>query len=309
MLRWCFMFLLAAMARRYNIGIVAYAMMPTHLHIIVNPGEDPDRPFDLPEFKKQLHANWAKIVNAYWDESGHVMCRDSVGDCIRIVDDVSELQQLSYVELNGVAAGMGRRPEDMKGAFSQRRWLTHPKVVSRPPFWFQERTWADTETLQLCVPKLHQQRGIDRETFREISQKRLLKDLKKIRRRVKKSGKRVRTLRELERLKPVPKHDKSAADHSQAHLVGQDTTLKADEYHKLEAFWAWHDDSLRRAREGEEDVVFPPGTYKAAKKYGAKVASVEYYSAKVRRRDEGRLEEKYELRIANNAARSPVKTE
>jgi hypothetical protein len=303
LIRWCFQFLLAALANRYNIGIVAYAMMPTHLHIIVNIGQDPNRPHDLPEFKKQLHANLAKIVNAYWGRSGHVMCADSVGDCIRIVDDVTELQQLSYVECNGVAAGMGRRPEDLKGAISQRRWLTVPQKIARPPFYFQERTWADEETLQLCVPKLFEQMGYDRESFQKVSQERLNRDLRRVRKRIKKSGKQVRTLKEIEEQTLVEKTEKSSADHSRAHLVGSDNAVKAEEFHRLESFLSWHDDALRRAKAGEEDVVFPPGTYKAAKKYGCRVADMEYYCSSVRRRDEGRLEEKYDAKVTNDHKR------
>jgi hypothetical protein len=303
------MYLLAAMSRRYNIGIVAYAMMPNHIHIIVNPGLDPSRPFDLPEFKKQLLANFSKIVNKIWDRNGHVMCRDSTGDCIRIVDDPAELQQISYVECNGVAKGYGRRPEDLDGAVSMRRWLTNPIAVSRPQIYFQEQKWADQEVLRLCVPKLHAGRGHNAATFQKLSQERLLKDLRRVRRVVKKAGKPVLRLRDLESRIPVHKNESSAADHSCAHIVGQDKARKAAEYHNLRAFWAWHADALRRLKEGEEDVLFPPGTYKAVQKYGARVASHEYFRAKLRRRDRPRANNPFELGRAKKSRRSVTQLE
>jgi hypothetical protein len=153
---------------------------------------------------------------------------------------------------------------------------------------------------------LFAQRGVTAEEFERITQKRLLRDLRRVRKAVKKSGKTVRKLRDLERQKPTEKVESSAADHSCALMVGQDATEKAEEYHRLEAFWAWHADALRRARAGEEDVVFPPGTYKAAKKYGCKVAEMRYFGAPVRRRDRGQLPEKYSRRLENEASRVSV---
>jgi hypothetical protein len=304
LIRQAFMFILATAARRYNIGIVAYAMMPTHLHIIVNPGEDPTRDFDLPGFKQFLNSNLARFVNYYWGgRKGHVFCRDSVGDSIRIVDAPTEAQQIIYAELNPIVEGMGHRPEALDGVTSLRKWLTLPKVVKRPPVFFQERSWREEETLRLCVPKLYQKLGYSPAEFQKLTQDRLNREIKKVHKRLKKQGKRIKSLRELEKAKPSFTPGHSSADHSRAWMVGQDREEKAKEYHNLEAFWAWHEDSLERAKAGEEDVVFPPGTYRAAKKYGCRVASKEYFEAKVRRRDRSQLNDKYERKLRCDEAR------
>ncbi len=302
LIRAAFMFILATAARRYNIGIVAYAMMPTHIHIVVRPQLDPTKPYDLVEFRKFVRSNMALFVNSYWDLKGARFCRDSVGDSIKILDEASELDQLLYVELNGVSAGLGRRPEELDGAISQRKWLTKAREIERPEFWFQKRTWNETESLQLCVPKLlsHQYSPTE---FEKWSMDLLEQRLRRVRKERRKAGLQSKTLFELERITPdfsQPEH--SSADHSRAQMVGEDKLEKAREFHNIRAFVRWHADALQRQRDGEENVVFPPGTYKAAR-YGARVAEPNRFVAPIRRRDECELGRLYERQIQNDHQR------
>ncbi len=305
MIRWAFMFILATAARRYNIGIVAYALMPTHIHIVVKPQEDPTKDFDLVEFRKFVRSNLAKFVNAHWDgRRGSIFCGDSVGDSIKILDCESELDQLLYTETNGVSAGLGKRPEDLKGAISLRKWVTEPQTIERPPFWFQERTWEAEETLQLSVPKHFEEMGVTREEFQEVSTNGLELRLRRIRKERKKQGLGYKSLQFLESLRPTLAYGHSSADHSRALMVGESKAAKCQEYHDARAWWSWHADALKRQKAGEENVVFPPGTYKAAKKYGAKVADAKYYKAPTRRRDRHRpVEERYERQLKNDEGR------
>ncbi len=299
------MFILATACRRYNIGVVGYAMMPTHIHIIVRLQLDKSRDYDLVEFRKFVRSNLALYVNWYWDLKGSRFCRDSIGDSIKILDAESEAAQLLYVELNGVSAGLGRRPEELDGAISQRRWLTDPKVIERPSGWFQTRTWNDEEELRLCVPELLESEFTPAE-FRKWSSNKLDQALRRLHRTRKQAGLGYRTLRELELETPCFEAiQHSSADHSRAHLVGEDPAQKAVEFHNLRAFVRWHGRSLERARRGEQGVVFPPGTYLAAKKYGAKVAEPSAYQAPVRRRDEGTLEAKYRSQVIRSAELTP----
>lgn len=293
LVRQAFMFILATAARRYNIGIVAYAMMPNHIHIIVRPQPDPDRPFDLVEFRKFVRSNMALFVNAHWDLKGSRFCPDSVGDSIKILDEESEIDQLLYVETNGVNAGFGRRPEEFDGAFSQRRWLTSPITVDRPSFWFQKRTWNASEELKLCVPTL-QSSAMSAREFEKESTERLNQRLRVIHKARKKEGLGYRTLREVEAEMPdFEERRGSTADHSRAVMVGTNVAQKAREFHNLRAWRIWYARALQRLRDGETNVVFPPGTYKLAREAGVSVANSGQYTAKVRRRDQSSLELRY----------------
>ncbi len=302
-----FMFLLAAASRIYNIGIVAYALMPNHLHIFVRPQLDPDKPYDLVEFKRYVNSNFARFLNAYWDdrEGGSVFCQDSIGDSIKVLDAESEIKTLTYAELNGVSAGIGKTPACGNGAFSLRKWLTEPVEVSRPDIYFQPRTWEETETLQLCVPKCFEERGHDLESFRELSENRLRADMKRVHKRRKKQGLSSRPISEFaQQIPDFTVYKRSAADHGRAWMMGECRIAKAREYHDLRAFHAWHEDSFQRKKSGEEGVVFPPGTYKAVRRYGAAVASKARYRAPVRRRDECRgLEVVHERSIQHDERR------
>lgn len=304
--REAFMFILATMARRYNIGIVAYAMMPNHIHILVRLQVDPTREYDLVEFKKQVRSNFALFLNAHWDDrKGAVFCRDSIGQSIKVLDADSELDQLTYIETNGVSAGLGRRPEELDGAISQRRWLTAPRIVKRPDFWFRPQKWRDEEELKLVVPTLFHEQGVGPEEFQELSTNALELRIRRVRKRRAKQGMHTTSLAELEQRRPLREAGRSVASHSRALMVGKSRVEKAREYHNLSSWWSWYESARSRARRGEEGVVFPPGTYRAAKKYGAKVASNRYFRAPVRRRDAsaGGLERKYETLIENDELR------
>lgn len=280
-------------------------MMPTHIHIVVRAGVDPTRDFDLVEFRKFTRSNLALFLNAYWDGSGGIFCRDSVGDSIKILDCESELDQLLYVECNGAEAGLGKRPEDLKGAISQRAWLTEPVSVKRPEIWFQKRTWGDEVELKLCVPSEFAKRGTTAKEFQKLSSDALDLRLRRIRKRRQKEGKESVSLDILEIQDLSRDEESSVADHSRALMVGTNKRAKALEYHNYKGWWAWHRAALSRLQRGEKNVVFPPGTYMAAKKYGARVASGGRYRAPIRRRDEaeGVLEKRYARQLKSDSRR------
>jgi hypothetical protein len=283
-----FMFIVATASRRFNVGIVAYALMPNHIHIIIRPFLDPDRPSDPVEFRKFLRSNFARCINAYWrslgfDTCGSVMCRDSTGNTIQILDAETELANILYVEMNGMRAGLETRPEFLKGAMSMRRWLTTPVMVTRPLFWFQSRSWEEQEVLQLCLPP---KVAATRETvdqFQARSQRALNRAIQREHGRRRTAGLKSRRLSALQQQMPTMRPGRSAADYSETLVTGNDPEVVAQELHNIRAFRVWHADARRRTCEGEEDVLFPPGTYQAVVRYGVRVADEDYWEATVKR--------------------------
>ena len=297
-----FMFIIATASRRYNVGIVAYALMPNHIHLIIRPFFDPDKPSDPVLFRRFVRSNFGRFINFFWqqrglDTRGAVFCYDSTGDSIMIIDAESEIDQIRYVELNGVRAGLETRPEYLKGAISQRRWLTNPPTVERPKVWFQRRSWEESEVLRLCVPPKAEEKGHDARSFQEKSQEIINQSIRKEHARRKSAGLGFRRLSDIAKDVPAMEFGHSEADYSRAVLVGADKQLKALEFHNLRAWNSWYDDAKRRLKAGETNVVFPPGTYQLAALHGVQVADESYFRAPIRRRDAGNLGQLYRRQL------------
>lgn len=269
-----FCFILASLARRYRVGIVAYAMMCTHIHVIVVDLGSEGEPSDVPRFRSVLRSTFAQFVKLYWQrDNGRIFCPDSVGSSIKILDFSSIEEAIAYVETNPMEAGMERTPAAMKGAVSLRKWLLSPITIERPDVYFQKRTWADSEQLQLVVPPIALEAGHTVQSFYEASNQAVEHAVRRIQRARKRKKLKSRPLHVLRRLTPDCGRGRSSADHSEALLSCNDPVRAAMEYARIRAFRAAHSRALHQLLEGNRDVEFPPGTYLAARVYGVNVKS------------------------------------
>lgn len=272
LIRHAFCFILASLAKRYRVGIVSYALMCSHIHLLVVDLGEEGKPSDLPRFRSVLRSTFAQFIRWYWErECGCIFCPDSVGKSIKIVDLNSIEEVIAYIETNPMAAGMEKSPKMMKCAVSQREWLLEPFEVERPSVYFQKRTWGERATLRLVVPPEAVKQGHTPESFYELTSNVLQKAVKKLQRERKRAGKRARPLHVIERLRPEDGGGKSSADHSEVLVCCQDPVRRALELDKIRAFRNEHKRAMRDLRDGVDDVVFPPGTYKAARHYGVRV--------------------------------------
>lgn len=271
LMRNAFCFLIASLARRYNVGIVAFAMMCNHIHLLIVDLGNPDAPSDVPRFRSVFRSTFAQFVKWHWKrENGRIFCPDSVGDSINVIDFDSVEDAIAYIETNPISAGMEKSPEKMDGAVSQRKWLLTPHRVYRPEGFFQKRTWADYEDLSLVVPPIAKVHGFTKETFYEASSSALEKRMKEVLKERKRKGLKARPLRVLERLRPENGKGRSVADHTEAPIACSDPYMAAMAFERLRRFRRAHRIAMRRLREGHEDVVFPAGTYLASRVYGVR---------------------------------------
>lgn len=272
LIRHAFTFIVAALAERYRVGIVAYAMMCTHIHILIVDLGDPDQPSDVPRFRSVLRSTFAQFIKWYWGrENGRIFCPDSIGKSISVLDFDSIEKAIAYIESNPMEAGMEKSPEQMKGAVSLRKWLLEPLVVSRPDVYFQKRTWVETAELKLVVPPEAEKMGHTPESFYKTTKSALDDRLASIAKTRRKEKKKARPLHVLERLRPEHGTRRVGADHTEVLLNCADPIRAAIEFQRIRSFRAQHARALQRRRDGEVDVLFPPGTYKAARVYGVKV--------------------------------------
>lgn len=267
-----FQFILATGLRRYRVGLVAYAMMGSHIHILVVDLGDAHSPSDIPGFRKFVRSTFAQFIKWYWErDNGRIFCPDSTGCSVNVLDFASMEEAIAYIETNPMSAGLEKSPERMQGAVSLRKWLIAPKTVVRPSVYFQRRSWRDSEELALCVPPGARAIGHDEASFYQVTKAAVDRRVKQIARERKRAGLKFRPLYLIRRLRPEAGKTKSAADHSEALLATKDPYLAALEFNRVRIFRAQHRRALKRLREGEADVVFPAGTYAAAKRYGVKV--------------------------------------
>lgn len=267
-----FQFILATGARRYGVGIVAYAMMCSHIHLLVVDMRDQGVESDVPGFRRFVRSTFAQFVKHYWGrERGKIFCPDSIGSSIKLLDFSSIEEAIAYIETNPMEAGMERSPELMKGAVSLREWLYQPQIIERPETFFQCRTWEDEEVLELVVPPCVAQSGHTVDSFYDVTRNAVQARLKAIMHHRKRAGLKARPLWALRRLRPEHGRGKSSADHSEALLACKDPVRAAIEFGRIRSFRRHHALALKRLRGGDRDAVFPPGTYLAAKRYGVKV--------------------------------------
>lgn len=268
-----FQFILATAARRYNVGIVAYALMCSHIHLLVVDLGEAGQTSDVPGFRRFVRSTFGQFVRWYWNrEIGRIFCPDSVGKSINVLDFQSVEEAIVYIETNPTAAGMEKTPELMKGAVSLRKWLVQPKYVERPPVYFQRRTWEESERLELVVPPTARAKGFTSATFYERTKRAVDARVKSIDKMRRKEGRRAKPLHVIRRLRPEDGKGKSAGDHKEILVACKDPIRSSAEFSKIRAFRRAHALALHRLRNGDRDVVFPPGTYLAAKRYGVRVA-------------------------------------
>lgn len=93
------------MAVEAGVGVLAYCLMPNHVHAVVVP----DFADSLARFFGCLHKTYAQITNQRYDWSGHLWQNrfHSV-----VLDEHHALAALRYVEQNPVRAGLAHSPAE-----------------------------------------------------------------------------------------------------------------------------------------------------------------------------------------------------
>lgn len=90
---------------RVDISILAYCLMPNHVHVIVVPGKEDS----LGKLFGWAHGRYAQKINKKMQWFGHLWQARFYST---MMDDAHTLAAMRYVELNPVRAGLCKRPED-----------------------------------------------------------------------------------------------------------------------------------------------------------------------------------------------------
>ena len=134
--RWRFLGILGDVTREIGWRCLAFCLLDTHYHLVVQEGEVP-----LWGAMRLLNGRYANHFNKRHGRRGHLFegrYRDTP-----IADDAHLLSTLRYVALNPVAAGVCSRAEDW-------RWSSYGGLVGATRGWsFVSTAW----TLSLFAPQ------------------------------------------------------------------------------------------------------------------------------------------------------------
>ena len=127
-------------AEAAGVDLLAYCLMPNHIHLIASPQEADG----LQRLLRPLHARYAQHINRRFDWSGHLWQGRFFSATL---DEPYFWSAVRYVERNPVRAGMTRRAEDYRWSSAQAHCgLRRDSILSTRPRWgvliAEMRDWA-----------------------------------------------------------------------------------------------------------------------------------------------------------------------
>ena len=122
---------LAEWKTAYACKVYAYCLMTNHVHLIIDPGEQPER---LGQLMKRVAGRQTRYVNRLEGRSGTLW--EGRYKSSPIENDAYLLACCRYVELNPVAAGICAAPEDYPwSSCSARLGGLRPEWLDLDPAW------------------------------------------------------------------------------------------------------------------------------------------------------------------------------
>lgn len=120
----------------HSIDVLAYCLMPNHVHAVVIPRHDNS----LASFFGKLHQRYAKYANCRYDWSGHLWQNRFYSV---VMDERHTLTALRYVERNPVRSGLVDFPEDWQWSSARGNLgLTEDPLIPNRPALKIVSDWA-----------------------------------------------------------------------------------------------------------------------------------------------------------------------
>lgn len=131
--------LLEQMRKQFDIEVLEFCPMSTHLHIVLKPNSQEN----FVRFFHRLHTYYARYYNQRYDRSGPVFAGRPRST---VIDTGNYLwNAMRYVELNPVKAGIAKQPCDY--AWSGAQWHFHKTQVT-PEISYDDETFHSRWTTE-----------------------------------------------------------------------------------------------------------------------------------------------------------------
>ena len=261
--------LLAVVANGLGIEIHAATVMSTHMHLVISAR---DQHASL--MMERLNGVLAKAVNVLRKYERGILWPPGELGMVELKTTEAVVFQIAYAIVNPVAAGLVWSPEDWPGLNLRVHEPGGGQVrAKRPAFYFRAVAWAETAVLNAVLPPCLRELGD--EDAREMIRVEVARQLRAARADIR--AKRHRVLGPVAASNVSPyRRAKTWEEYGTlnprfAAGPGRRDALEEamEEYVEFQLAYraAW-----RRYRAGEEDVVFPYGTYRMRVRFGVRVA-------------------------------------
>lgn len=117
---------LGIVCKKYDFSLVAYCLMPNHIHLIVKQNSE----FSTASFMSSLHTSYSMIFNKKYKTVGHLF-QDRFKQKIICGDDYMK-KLVAYVHLNPVKDGLCAFPKEYK-------WSSYLEYARKESFNDSER--------------------------------------------------------------------------------------------------------------------------------------------------------------------------
>lgn len=245
-------YLLGIAAKRYKLLLHGWVVMSNHLHIIVT-----DVAGRLPDAMQWLVLQSSKGVSAEIGRWKGIWDKDRYSR-VELLGRCAVVAKIVYTVANPVSARLVRRAHRWPGATSATFRFGESRTVHRPDRYFTGASWEDAVTLKLEPPP-----GMSEDEMNDIVPERVRRREKAVRRLMRRHGQ-SRFLGE----KRVQRQDPYDCTKSWEKRRGLNPTFAStDKWKRIEAAQrkrTWETEyraALEAYRAGDEDVVFPAGTW------------------------------------------------
>jgi hypothetical protein len=274
-------------ADKHDVALHHTMRVVSHHHTMATPNGK-----NIAEFTRAVHQPMSCFLNTLLQRRGYDAL-DQVFDHrpahrMRLLDCEAMVQQTMYQQMQNVASGLVRRPEDMPGCgFDFDLWLPgRTLAVRRPDVYFDPRTQPDVVHLNFTPPPellalfggdyhrlVHAMKKQERETLAALHERRRMQ--------ARALGKRDR-YRGADAVRIIHPFDEPRTKREARGVVipsfrvgargAEGRALRIRAAMEVRAFREQNRECSEAWRAGDRDVVFPYGTDLLERQYGAQVA-------------------------------------
>ena len=259
-------FTLAYCAMKYETELHAIVVQSNHIH-----RDNLDKAGNRPDFNRDFHSFLARQLNALREESDSFFS-SSQPNYVESESSGDVLDRISYIMGNPVKHGVVREGKDYQGL--RLRWPQPDRVIKKPKGFFRPESEGgkvpDEVVLRFSRPPGFE--GLTDEELDRLLEERILAKEKKEREKRDADGKPFECDVTSEPPDPNSFPTSRHSPFGLAPLIGakvKEERLAAIK--RLKEFRERHREARLRFVAGETDVVFPYGTYQAARRWGALV--------------------------------------
>jgi len=261
-----FRYVLAVAAARYGVLVHAVCVMSNHFHLVVT-----DRRANLPAFSQFLDGVVAKALNALYGrwENFWAPCSYSA---VALVSPEDIVEKVAYTLANPASAGLVEHGRQWPGVWSDPRSIGRPgERVERPGHYFaKDGSMPEDETLVFSVPPgFESAEAFEAQVITRVNELEKQAAAERKARGVAVLGAR-RVLKQRHTDRPALGEPRRALN---PRIAGRDKWKRIEALGRMVSFLAHHRDALVKYCRGEQDVVFPLGTYLMRVRFGVPCAS------------------------------------